>query len=97
MLHYEEIQHDQFRLRYLTLRFKLDEVNPLLDFVKKHYIQTLKNNQMANILNMDKYLEERRCCILLTVHFKLLQCVLGKPGYWLEIVLIFAFEDASTQ
>lgn len=39
MLNYGEILHDQLRLRYLTLRFKLDEVNPLLDFVKQHYIQ----------------------------------------------------------
>lgn len=52
---------------------------------------------MANILNVDKYLEERRCCILLTVHFKLFWCVLRKPGYWLEIVIVFAFEDTSTQ
>lgn len=40
MLNYGEILHDQLKLRYLTLRFKLDEVNPILDCVKKHYIQT---------------------------------------------------------
>lgn len=36
MLNYEEILHDQLRLRYLIVRFKLDELNSILDFVKKH-------------------------------------------------------------